>query len=200
MSTLVSKNHVSPFIRFLTAPLETRRQWTPQTPHAFYRLLAAAIANHAEFPPAEDPNLDLVAFFEGQALHHGGRKSHRQTVSPFCHAHRYTLLLHIYLMPGLHDRFGPIDIYLFDQLLRGRVQPGMRVLDAGCGSGSDLVYLLREGYEVFGADSDPRAIAEVRRLAAALAPRLPADNFRVERVEEMSFPDAFADVVLASAV
>ena len=103
-------------------------------------------------------------------------------------------------MPGLHDRFGPIDIYLFDQLLRGRVQPGMRVLDAGCGSGRNLVYLLREGYEVFGADSDPRAIAEVRRLAAALAPRLPADNFRVEMIEEMSFPEVFADVVLSSAV
>jgi SAM-dependent methyltransferase len=103
-------------------------------------------------------------------------------------------------MPGLHDQFGPIDIYLFDQLLRGRIQPGMRVLDAGCGSGRNLVYLLREGYEVFGADSDPRAIAEARRLAAALAPRLPAENFRVESIERMSFPEAFADVVLASAV
>jgi len=103
-------------------------------------------------------------------------------------------------MPRLHDQFGPIDIYLFDQLLRGRVRPGTRVLDAGCGSGRNLVYLLREGYEIFGADSDPRAIDEVRRLAAALAPRLPADNFRVESVEEMSFPDALADVVLSSAV
>jgi SAM-dependent methyltransferase len=76
----------------------------------------------------------------------------------------------------------------------------MRVLDAGCGGGRNLVYLLREGYEVFAADSDPRAIAQVRQLAAGLAPRLPAENFRVERVEEMSFPDACADVALSSAV
>jgi tellurite methyltransferase len=46
-------------------------------------------------------------------------------------------------MPDLQEQFGPIDIYLFDQLLKGSIQPGMRVLDAGCGSGRNLVYLLR---------------------------------------------------------
>jgi tellurite methyltransferase len=101
---------------------------------------------------------------------------------------------------GLLEQFGAIDIYLFDQLLRGRVAPGMRILDAGCGSGRNLVYFLRHGYEVFGADSDPRAVEETRRLAASLAPGLPGDNFRVEALEEMSFPSGFADVVLSSAV
>jgi tellurite methyltransferase len=33
-----------------------------------------------------------------------------------------------------------------------------------------------------------------------LAPRLPPENFRVEPVESMSFPDALADVVISSAV
>src|SRR5271169_3814239 len=103
-------------------------------------------------------------------------------------------------MPGLHEQFGDIDIYLFDQLLRGRIAPGMRVLDAGCGSGRNLIYLLREGYEVFGVDSDPRAVQAIRRLAAHLAPALPAENFRVETIEEMSFPSDFADLVLSSAV
>jgi tellurite methyltransferase len=102
--------------------------------------------------------------------------------------------------PALAGWFGGIDIYLFDQLLRGRVAPGMRVLDAGCGTGRNLVYLLREGYEVFGADADPHAIAGVRRLAAQLSPDLPAANFHVEPVERMSFPSAFAAVVLSSAV
>jgi len=103
-------------------------------------------------------------------------------------------------MPNLNEQFGQIDIYLFDQLLRGRIAPGMRIFDAGCGFGRNLVYLLKEGYEVFGADSDPQAVDAVRRLAAALSPRLPANNFRVERIEEMSFPGAFADVALSSAV
>jgi SAM-dependent methyltransferase len=100
----------------------------------------------------------------------------------------------------LRTQFGDIDIYLFDQLLRGRIRPGMRVLDAGCGQGRNLVYLLRAGYEVFGVDADPASIASVRQLAAALAPHLSADNFRAEPLERMTFPDGCADVVLSSAV
>ncbi|MFP5227608.1 MAG: class I SAM-dependent methyltransferase [Acidobacteriota bacterium] len=103
-------------------------------------------------------------------------------------------------MSALQEQFGSIDIYLFDQLLRGRIAPGMRVLDAGCGSGRNLVYLLREGYEVFAADADAHAVESVRSLARTLAPALSPSNFRVEPVERMSFPDACADVVLSSAV
>lgn len=103
-------------------------------------------------------------------------------------------------MTDLAREFGGIDIYVFDQLLRGRVVPGARVLDAGCGGGRNLVYLLRAGYDVYATDADPQSIDAVRRLAAALAPALPSANFRVEPVEHMTFPDEFADVVLSSAV
>lgn len=100
---------------------------------------------------------------------------------------------------SLNDQFGNIDIYLFDQLLRGRVRPGMRVLDAGCGGGRNLVYLLRAGYDVCGNDADAAAIADVRQLAMQLAPGA-AHDFRVETIESMSFNDASADAVMASAV
>jgi len=100
----------------------------------------------------------------------------------------------------LGAQFGPIDIYLFDQILRGRITRGDRIVDAGCGMGRNLVYLLREGYEVFGADADPEAIAEVRALAAHLAPSLPPENFHAEPLERTSFPDGFATVVISSAV
>ncbi len=103
-------------------------------------------------------------------------------------------------MTDLSDQFGAIDIYLFDQLLRGRIQVGMRIFDAGCGTGRNLVYLLRGGFEVFGVDSDPRGLHATRHLAGSIAPNLPADNFRLEPLEAMSFPDAFADVVISSAV
>jgi tellurite methyltransferase len=103
-------------------------------------------------------------------------------------------------MSDLESQFGNIDIYLFDQLLRGRIVPGMRVFDAGCGYGRNLVYLLRAGYEIFGTDATADAVAAVRQLAATLAPHLPATNFRHEPVERSSFPDAFADAVLSSAV
>ena len=97
-------------------------------------------------------------------------------------------------------QFGQIDIYLFDQLLRMRIVPGMTVLDVGCGSGRNLVYLLRSGFDVLAADGDPAAIDSVRRMAARLAPGLPPENFRAEPIESMSFADAAADVVLSSAV
>jgi SAM-dependent methyltransferase len=97
----------------------------------------------------------------------------------------------------LHQQFGDIDIYLFDQLLRGRISKGMRVLDAGCGYGRNLTYLINQGFEVFGADLDPQAVASVRAMAAAY---LPGENFRVENLAAMSFPEGFADVVLSSAV
>ena len=98
------------------------------------------------------------------------------------------------------EQFGPIDIYLFDQLLRGRIAPGMKIFDAGCGSGRNLTYLLAAGYQVFGVDTDPKAVEATRWLATLMAPTLPPSNFRTESLEQMSFPDHVADVVLSSAV
>lgn len=73
-------------------------------------------------------------------------------------------------MSDLERQFGQIDIYLFDQLLRGRIRHGMRVLDAACGGGRNLVYLLQSGFDVFATDGDARAVDSVRQLAAQLAP------------------------------
>lgn len=97
-------------------------------------------------------------------------------------------------------QFGHIDIYLFDQLLRGRVVKGQRILDAGCGTGRNLVYLLREGFDVWATDQDPLAVEAVRTLAHGVAPAWPADRLRVEAVERLSLPDAAVDVVISSAV
>ncbi len=100
----------------------------------------------------------------------------------------------------LRALFGRVDIYVFDQLMRGNIAPGMRVFDAGCGGGRNLVYLVQAGFEVSGLDRDPRAVEAVRRLARRHAPNLPAGAFRVESLEGSSFPDACADVVLCNAV
>jgi len=100
----------------------------------------------------------------------------------------------------LQEQFGSIDIYLFDQLLKGRITSEMRVLDAGCGGGRNLIYFLRSGFNVSGVDQSSEAIAEIRSLAAQLAPHLPPDNFRVEAIDQMSFGDESFDVVVSSAV
>ena len=101
---------------------------------------------------------------------------------------------------ALAAEFASIDIYLFDQLLRGRIQPGMRILDAGCGSGRNLHYFARAGYEIFGVDRDPSAVAATRAMVRELAPGIPESNFRAEPIEAMTFDASTADVVILSAV
>jgi SAM-dependent methyltransferase len=96
--------------------------------------------------------------------------------------------------------FGQIDIYLFDQLLKDRIRSTDRVLDAGCGSGRNISYLMRMGCRVSAVDTSASAVAGVRELAQELETGLPAENFRVEAIENLSFPDASFDVVLSSAV
>jgi SAM-dependent methyltransferase len=101
---------------------------------------------------------------------------------------------------NVEEQFGQIDIYVFDQILRGNITSEMRVLDAGCGYGRNLVHLLRQGCEVFAVDANAEGVEHVQALAAQLAPDLPATNFRVGPIEKMDFPDDFADVVICSSV
>lgn len=103
--------------------------------------------------------------------------------------------------PGpLRDAFGSIDIYVFDQLLRGRITPEMRILDAGCGSGRNVEHLLRCGADVSATDAAEQSIEQVRALAARHAPALSSDHFRVEPLDRLSFPDASFDAVICCAV
>jgi tellurite methyltransferase len=101
---------------------------------------------------------------------------------------------------NLQKNFGNIDIYLFDQLLKGRFDDCKRVIDVGCGYGRNIVYFLRNGFEVFGIDQDEESISEVQKLSAELSPLNPAENFRVAHVEDIPFNDASFDLAICSAV
>jgi len=104
------------------------------------------------------------------------------------------------LSAGLRSEFGDIDIYLFDQLLKGRFDRRRRVLDAGCGDGRNLVYLLRHGFTCFGIDRDPRSVDDVRALSAHLAPDLSRDNFQAGEIDRLPWADHSMDAVISSAV
>ena len=85
-----------------------------------------------------------------------------------------------------------------DQLLdRADVQPGHRVLEIGCGTGSLLLAVARRqpGVEVIGIDPDPGALRRTRRKADRAG--LP---IRVERAfaGELPFPDGSIDRILSS--
>ena len=105
-------------------------------------------------------------------------------------------------LPGveLPAKFGEIDIYLFDQLLRGRFDRRPRVLDAGCGEGRNLMYFFRRGFTCFGIDRDPAAIERIRAFAAQLAPALPLENFQTGEIDRLPWVDASVDAVVCSAV
>lgn len=100
----------------------------------------------------------------------------------------------------LRDELGDIDIYLLDQLIKGRLTPGMSLLDAGCGGGRNLVWFLRNDYEVYGVDANPEAVEHVRRLAASLALSAPPDRFQTADLDALPFPESRFDAVLCSAV
>lgn len=100
----------------------------------------------------------------------------------------------------LRATFGDIDIYLFDQLLRGRFDRRRRVLDAGCGGGRNLPYFLRHGFDVRAVDADAAAVEAVRRLAASLAPALPLDQLQIGSLTALPWGDASVDAVICSAV
>jgi tellurite methyltransferase len=100
----------------------------------------------------------------------------------------------------LRREFGEIDIYLFDQLLRGRFDRRRRLLDAGCGWGRNLPFFLRRGFDVRAVDADPEAVRAVRQLAASLHPTLPQDRLHCGPLDALPWADSSIDAVICSAV
>ena len=101
---------------------------------------------------------------------------------------------------NLQQLYGNIDIYLFDQLLKGRFSDCHRIIDIGMGGGRNLPYFLQNGFEVCGIDPDPDAVQAVKELAAALAPAGSPDNFILATAEDLPFEDASFDLAVCSAV
>ena len=95
---------------------------------------------------------------------------------------------------SLKQTFGDIDVYLFDQLLRGRITPEQRILDAGCGGGRNLVWLAAQGADIHAVDRDPEAMDGVRSLG------LDDEHTHVAELDALPYTDDCFDVVLCNAV
>lgn len=102
--------------------------------------------------------------------------------------------------PNPQDIYGNIDIYLFDQLLKGTYANCNTILDAGCGSGRNLIYFMNSGYEVYGIYRSEEAISQLRTLSLRYPLIKPEDNFRVSTVEDLPFENEKFDLVISSAV
>jgi SAM-dependent methyltransferase len=83
----------------------------------------------------------------------------------------------------------------------GRLEPGERVLDLGCGAGTDSLVaaqMVGEKGHVTGIDMTPQMLAKARVAAAELQ----ATNveFVEGEVEQLPFPDESFDIVISNGV
>ncbi len=91
---------------------------------------------------------------------------------------------------------GNTDVYLLDQIMKGRYAPSDVILDAGAGGGRNLHWFVKEGFRVFGTDRDPEAVEALKQNY----PGLPADSFQVAPVESLPYPNDFFNHIISSAV
>ena len=103
-------------------------------------------------------------------------------------------------LPELLEILGGVDIYLLDQLMKGRLTPHGRLLDAGCGGGRNIEPFLRCGYDVWAVDRASRATLQAQRLAREVGSRRPTGWVSRQEVETLGFRADSFEVVVSSAV
>lgn len=101
---------------------------------------------------------------------------------------------------ALNTLLGNIDIYLLDQILKGRFTKDMKILDAGCGEGRNCIYFLNQGYQIFGADDNSVAIQMARVYAQTIQKGFDIYRFQKALVEDMPFHQGAFDTLISSAV
>ncbi|MFK8055451.1 MAG: class I SAM-dependent methyltransferase [Saprospiraceae bacterium] len=95
---------------------------------------------------------------------------------------------------------GNMDIYLLDQLMKGRISPDAKVLDAGCGIGRNSEFFVRNDFDISGIDLEEQAIRGVREQAASWNAEYDLDRFALADLIEVPFPDNDFDFIISSAV
>ena len=97
----------------------------------------------------------------------------------------------------INHTIGNIDLYLLDQILKGRITPEMKILDAGCGEGRNLYYFIKNNYQhIYGVDPNHTAI----RMLQMTGKRIPKENFLCSGIEEMPFTHHMFDYIICNAV
>jgi tellurite methyltransferase len=96
---------------------------------------------------------------------------------------------------SIEEVIGSTDIYLVDQIMKGRYKMTDTILDAGCGYGRNLHWFLRNNIVIYGIDQDIKAIHDLQRRHPTVAER-----FRQSAVEKMPFGEAQFDHIISSAV
>jgi len=98
-------------------------------------------------------------------------------------------------MNSILNQLKHTDIYLIDQILKGRLESTKTILDVGCGKGRNLDYFIAQNIEVFGLDLNKDnidGIVEHKKVAAA--------NFKTALAENIPFEKQQFDLIICNAV
>ncbi|WP_340200518.1 class I SAM-dependent methyltransferase [Ascidiimonas sp. W6] len=98
-------------------------------------------------------------------------------------------------MEEITKLIGNTDIYVIDQILKGRYSEGQKILDAGCGYGRNLKWFFHNKFDIYGVDCSEEAILEAKIMYAESA-----GNFIKSDIKKMPFKNHFFDHIITSAV
>jgi ubiquinone/menaquinone biosynthesis C-methylase UbiE len=93
------------------------------------------------------------------------------------------------------DALGNVDIYIIDQILKGRYLNGQSILDAGCGKGRNLKWFYQNNFELFGIDADYEFLANAKQSYPKAA-----SNFTVGILDTLPYGENSFDHILCCAV
>ena len=89
------------------------------------------------------------------------------------------------------------DIYLIDQILKGRYNGGGKLLDAGCGGGRNISwFVLQPNFDVYAIDIDLNVINHLLQVY----PSLKQGQVHCTTVQSLPFPDTFFDHIICSTL
>ena len=95
----------------------------------------------------------------------------------------------------LKEYIKDVDIYILDQILKDRYQPGAKIVDVGCGNGRNLKWFYQPNYEIYGTDTNTERLNSCKELY-----KLQKENFKEASIVDMPFEDNTFDHVICIAV
>ena len=96
-----------------------------------------------------------------------------------------------------------MELFVLDQLLKGRMPEGSKILDAGSAEGRNLLYFLAHNYDLHAIDQYPMAINMLNMIAKSAGKKQPNGatlTAQVADIREIPYPENSFDVVMCISV